>query len=74
LLAFFLAKRGVGERKRVRLLLVAGGAYGVLVMLLTWQALRAQPLLQPDGATLIAWSALAATTATATAVVLRTKA
>ncbi|MCU7726089.1 hypothetical protein ODJ79_20380 [Actinoplanes sp. KI2] len=74
LLALFLARRGVGERTRVRLLLVAGGAYGVLVLLLTWQALRGQPLLQPDGATLIAWGALAATTAAATAAVLRTKA
>jgi hypothetical protein len=71
LLAFFLARRGVGERTRARLLLVAGGAYGVLVLLLTWQALRAQPLLEPDGLTLIAWVSLAAGTAAAAALVLR---
>jgi hypothetical protein len=74
LLAFFLAKRGLDERTRVRLLLVGGGAYGVLVMLLTWQALRAQPLLRPDGLTLIAWAALVAGTAAATALVLRKRA
>jgi hypothetical protein len=73
LLAFLLARAGLDERTRVRLLLVAGGAYGVLVMLLTWQALRAQPLLQPDGRTLIAWAVLAAGAAGATALVLRTR-
>ncbi|WP_229069660.1 hypothetical protein [Actinoplanes sp. DH11] len=61
----------LGDVTRVRLIGVAGAAYAVLVLLLTWQALRAQPLLSPDGLTLIAYAALAATTAAATAVVLR---
>jgi len=73
LLAFLLNRyaTGLAMRTRARLLLVAGGAYAVLTGLLTWQALRAQPLLQPDGRTLIAWAALAAVTAAATALVLR---
>ncbi|MEU7976728.1 hypothetical protein AB0B48_32325, partial [Micromonospora sp. NPDC049089] len=45
------------ERTRVRLLVVAGGAYGVLTVLLTWQALRGQPLLRPDAGTLAAGAA-----------------
>jgi hypothetical protein len=33
---------------------VAAAGYSALVALLTWQALRAQPLLAPDGLTLTA--------------------
>jgi hypothetical protein len=66
--------RWAGDRfdqvTRARLVLVAGLAYGVLVPLLTWQALRAQPLLQPDGATLAAFAALAAATVTGIGLVL----
>ena len=58
------------ERSQVRLVVVAGGAYGVLTMLLTWQALRGQPLLRPDALTLAAAAALVAATATAAALVL----
>ncbi|WP_444947390.1 hypothetical protein [Micromonospora ureilytica] len=58
------------ERTRARLLVVAGGAYGVLTVLLTWQALREQPLLRPDATTLAAVAALAVATATATGLVL----
>ncbi|MEU4473493.1 hypothetical protein [Micromonospora sp. NPDC023888] len=58
------------ERTRVRLLVVAGGAYGVLTVLLTWQALRGQPLLRPDAGTLVAVAALVAATATASGLVL----
>ncbi|MEV4386317.1 hypothetical protein AB0J68_11515 [Micromonospora sp. NPDC049580] len=57
-------------RTRVRLLVVAGGAYGVLTMLLTWQALRGQPLLRPDARTLAAVAALVVATATASGLVL----
>ncbi|GIF17892.1 hypothetical protein Ate02nite_06220 [Paractinoplanes tereljensis] len=72
LLAFLLNRYAtrLGVRTRVRLLVIAGSAYGVLVGLLTWQALRAQPLLQPDGRTLVAVAALAVATATAAALVL----
>jgi hypothetical protein len=54
---------------RLRLLVVAGAAYGVLTMLLTWQALRGQPLLRPDTLTLAAVAALVVATATAASVV-----
>jgi hypothetical protein len=74
LLAFLLA-RYLGRRwsaaTRARLLLVAGAAYGVLVVLLTWQALRAQPLLSPDAVTAAGWAALLAATAAGTTAVLR---
>jgi hypothetical protein len=73
LLAFLLARFGrrLDERTKARLLLVAGSAYGILVVLLTWQALRAQPLLRPDALTLAAWTGLLALTAGAVALVLR---
>ncbi|MEU8209416.1 hypothetical protein AB0B85_09465 [Micromonospora sp. NPDC049044] len=58
------------QRTRVRLLVVAGSAYGVLTMLLTWQALRGQPLLRPDAGTLVAVAALLVATATASGLVL----
>ncbi|MGN9809281.1 hypothetical protein ACTMSW_07970 [Micromonospora sp. BQ11] len=68
LLSRFLGTR-LDERDRVRLLVVAGVAYGVLTMLLTWQALRGQPLLRPDATTLVAGAALVLATATAVGVV-----
>ena len=74
LLAILLTRFGsrrLDERTRARLLVVAGVAYGVLTMLLTWQALRGQPLLRPDALTLAALTALAAATATAATVVVR---
>ncbi|MEV4539896.1 hypothetical protein AB0J82_39605 [Asanoa sp. NPDC049518] len=58
------------ERTRARLLVVAGAAYGVLTVLLTWQALRGQPLLRPDALTLAAVAALVVVTAAATGLVL----
>ncbi|GAA5178821.1 hypothetical protein GCM10023322_06900 [Rugosimonospora acidiphila] len=60
----FLGTR-LDERSRVRLLVVAGAAYGVLTMLLTWQALRGQPLLRPDGLTLAAVAVVVVATGTA---------
>ncbi|MFI7428094.1 hypothetical protein ACIBPB_13990 [Micromonospora sp. NPDC049836] len=53
------------ERTRLRLLAVTGVAYGVLTVLLTWQALRGQPLLRPDALTLAALTVLLVATATA---------
>ncbi|MFD6563646.1 hypothetical protein [Micromonospora profundi] len=64
LLGRFLGRR-LDERTRARLLVVAGAAYGVLTVLLTWQALRGQPLLRPDALTLVAVAALVVATATA---------
>ena len=67
---FFATRLTVATR--ARLLLVAGPAYAILVVMLTWQALRAQPLLQPDALTLTAWTALSlVTAAAATTVVVR---
>lgn len=69
LLALLLGRR-LDQLTRVRLLAVGGTAYGVLTVLLTWQALRGQPLLRPDALTLTAWAALAAATATVAAIVI----
>ncbi|MEU5903312.1 hypothetical protein ABZ780_02925 [Micromonospora sp. NPDC047467] len=69
LLARFLGTR-LDDRTRARLLVVAGAAYGVLTVLLTWQALRGQPLLRPDALTLAAAGALVVATAIATRLVL----
>ncbi|MET0493912.1 MAG: hypothetical protein ABW000_12370 [Actinoplanes sp.] len=68
LLALLLGTR-LTERARVGLLRVAGGAYAVLVVMLTWQALRGQPLLRPDPLTLVAWSVLVVATAASAAIV-----
>ncbi|WP_405689123.1 hypothetical protein [Streptomyces sp. NBC_00057] len=48
---------------RLRLVLVASGAYAAVVALVTWQALRGQPLIHPDGATLVAAALIVAATA-----------
>ncbi|AEB45369.1 hypothetical protein [Micromonospora maris] len=69
IVAVLLGRFGGGRldgRTRARLLVVAGGAYGGLTLLLTWQALRGQPLLRPDALTLgVAAALLVATVAAA---------
>jgi hypothetical protein len=70
LLGLLLA-RWFDQDTRARLLLVAGAAYGVLVMLLTWQALRGQPLLRLDVLTAAAFAALAVATVVAVTMVVR---
>ncbi|BEL12246.1 hypothetical protein Q0Z83_104370 [Actinoplanes sichuanensis] len=75
LLAYGLARwTRLADTARSRLVLIGGSAYAVLVLLLTWQALRAQPLLKPDGLTLAAFAALAAVTAVASLVATRSRA
>ncbi|WP_433791396.1 hypothetical protein [Actinoplanes sp. CA-252034] len=75
LLAYGLARwTRLADTVRARLVLIGGSAYAVLVILLTWQALRAQPLLQPDGLTLAAFAALAAVTGAASVVAIRGRA
>ncbi|MEV0126002.1 hypothetical protein AB0I16_31410 [Streptomyces sp. NPDC050703] len=59
-------------RVRLRLLLVGSATYAALLALLTWQALRGQPLLRPDGATLTATALITVTAATGTWAALRT--
>jgi hypothetical protein len=71
LLAAGLAAVGrFDEVTRVGLVRVAAGAWAGLVVLLTWQALRGQPLLAPDTTTLVALGVLVTGTAGAAAVVL----
>jgi hypothetical protein len=58
------------QRAQVRLLMVAGTAYGAGTLLLAWQALRGQPLLEPDALTLGAAAALLVATVVAVGAVL----
>ncbi len=48
---------------RLRLVRVAVGGHAALVALITWQALRGQPLIHPDGATLTVAGAILAAVA-----------
>lgn len=73
LLGVALARRGWDGPTRVRLLRVAALAYGALVVLLTWQALRGQPLTAPDAVTLGAAGALVLATVAGAAGVLRVR-
>ncbi|MFF3318483.1 hypothetical protein ACFYV5_23700 [Streptomyces sp. NPDC003035] len=59
------------ERVRLRLTLVASGTYAAVFALTTWQALRGQALLDPDGTTLAAAGATALLGAAATWAALR---
>ena len=56
---------GLHRDARVRVVRVLGVGYLGLVLALTWQALRAQPLLAPDTLTLAVVTALAVGTAVA---------
>ncbi|MFI2781757.1 hypothetical protein [Streptomyces sp. ALB3] len=58
-------------RVRLRLVLVASGAYAAVVALVTWQALRGQPLSHPDGVTLAAAGLVLVTTAAGALAALR---
>lgn len=60
----------LGPRPRALLVAIGGLSYLGLVGLLTWQALRAQPLLAPDATTLAALAAVIGATALATGGVL----
>uniref|UniRef100_UPI000DE1DF00 hypothetical protein n=1 Tax=Nonomuraea lactucae TaxID=2249762 RepID=UPI000DE1DF00 len=53
------------ERTRAGLVIVAAAAYTGLIALVTWQALRGQALIHPDGQTLGALALLAAATTAA---------
>ncbi|MEU9863420.1 hypothetical protein AB0D99_21360 [Streptomyces sp. NPDC047971] len=59
------------ERVRLRLTLVVSGTYAAAFALVTWQALRGQALLDPDGTTLAAAGALALVGTAATWAALR---
>ena len=55
LLALALGYRRSTEAARVRLTLTAAASYTALFALLLWQALRGQPLVQPDALTIAAF-------------------
>ncbi|WP_329386207.1 hypothetical protein OG625_27220 [Streptomyces sp. NBC_01351] len=59
------------ERVRLRVTLVAGGTYAAVVALLTWQALRGQPLTSPDATTLGAGALVLAAAGLGTLLALR---
>ncbi|MEU8786792.1 hypothetical protein [Streptomyces sp. NPDC048637] len=59
------------ERVRLRLVLVAAGGTAALLALVTWQALRGQALIHPDGATLGVLAAITVATAAGTCAALR---
>lgn len=65
------SRPGLGDTARRALVRVAAAGYLGMVGLLTWQALRGQPLLAPDAATLAALTALLAVTASAALAVTR---
>jgi hypothetical protein len=50
--------KGLSEPQRLRLVWLCAVAYALFFMLLTWQALRGQALLRPDGATMLAAAAI----------------
>ncbi len=69
-LAAFAGRR-LDEAGRTHVVAVVAAGYAALVLLLTWQALRAQPLLSPDAVTLAVFAAVVLATAGALAGVLR---
>ena len=56
---------------RARLLTVAGASYTAVVLLVTWQAIRGQSIVRPDGETLVVAVALTGLAAVAVVAVLR---
>ena len=51
-IALLLWRRRIEDRRRARLMVVAGGSYAALFLILIWQALRGQALVSPDALTL----------------------
>jgi hypothetical protein len=75
LLTLLFARRSAWpEAARVRLAIAAGMSYGLLFVILLWQAFRGQPIVDPDGATLAALTAWALLTAAAASVAVRSRA
>ncbi|MFG1991704.1 hypothetical protein ACGFJ7_17195 [Actinoplanes sp. NPDC048988] len=71
LLAFLLTRTRLGTSQSTRLLLTAASAYAATVAIVTWQALRGQPLLAPDAATLAAAGAVVVATLIAGTLIVR---
>ena len=70
LLCFGPQRLSMGER--ARLTRSGGGGWIALTLLLTWQALRGQPVTNPDGQTLAVLAGIATITVVAVGLVLRT--
>lgn len=62
--------RGLNRKRRTALVWIGGLGYLGLVLIITWQALRGQPLIAPDALTLGALGALVAAQAVAAGVVI----
>jgi hypothetical protein len=63
LIAWLLWRRRIDDGRRARLMIVAGGSYATMFLILIWQALRGQALFSPDALTLtvlLIWAALTA--------------
>jgi len=65
LLSLDWTRRRLGDRQRLALVWIAGSGYLGLVLLLTWQALRGQPVIAPDSLTLATYAALSGAVALA---------
>jgi uncharacterized membrane protein YhaH (DUF805 family) len=74
LLLFALTRVVHDENTRLRLMVVAAATYAAVLTLVTWQALRGQPLVRPDAATLVAAGLMATVAAVATSQALRRRA
>ena len=73
LLGLFLMlrrERWLTERHKVLLVIIGAASYLGLTVLVTWQALRGQPLIAPDLLTITVFAALVTATLTAASVVL----
>ena len=68
---FLTRRRSLRKKQKVRLVWTAAAGLLGVVLLVTWQALRAQPLTQPDGLTVAVFAALVGLTALAAGLVLR---
>ena len=73
LLAWLLWRRRVDDARRARLMVAGGASYGMLFLILIWQALRGQALVNPDAFTLVVLVVWAAATAVALAWRVRTR-
>ena len=67
---FMTRRRRQSRSQQTALVWTAAGFYLGLTLLLTWQALRAQPITQPDGLTLAVFALLTAVSVGAAAVIL----
>ena len=66
LVALLIRRRHIDDARRVRFVIVAGGSYALLVLIMLWQALRGQSLVSPDAlmlGVLVSWAVITAAAA-----------